>query len=82
MDFKDLNVATPKDMYVMPIVDMLVDYVDNNAFLSFMGGLSCYNQILIVVEVICKTAFRCPGSIGTFELLVMPFGLKMQVQLT
>ena len=25
MDFKDLNVATPKDMYVMPIADMLVD---------------------------------------------------------
>ena len=25
VDFRDLNVATPKDMYVMPIVDMLVD---------------------------------------------------------
>ena len=24
MDFRDLNVATPKDMYVMPIVDMLL----------------------------------------------------------
>ena len=24
VDFKDLNVATPKDMYVMPIADMLV----------------------------------------------------------
>ena len=23
-----------------------------------------------------KTAFRCPGAIGTFEWLVMPFGLK------
>ena len=25
VNFRDLNVATPKDMYVMPIVDMLVD---------------------------------------------------------
>ena len=25
VDFRDLNVATPKDMYVMPIADMLVD---------------------------------------------------------
>ena len=29
VDFRDLNDATPKDMYVMPIVDMLVDYTAN-----------------------------------------------------
>ena len=33
-------------------------------------------RILIVVEDIPKTAFACFGSIGTFEWLVMPFGLK------
>ena len=76
VDFRDLNVATPKDMYVMPIVDMLVDYTANNELLSFMDGFSSYNQILIVLEDIPKTVFRCPGSIGTFEWLVMPFGLK------
>ena len=31
--FRDLNVATPKDMYVMPIVDMLVDSTANNELL-------------------------------------------------
>ena len=41
-----------------------------------MDGFSGYNQILIEVEDIPKTAFRCPGSIRTFEWLVMPFGLK------
>ena len=41
-----------------------------------MHGFFSYNQILIVVEDILKTAFRCHGSIGTFEWLVMPFGLK------
>ena len=76
VDFRDLNVITPKDMYVMPIVDMLVDSTTNNELLSFMDGFSSYNHILIVVEDIPKTAFRCPGSIGTFEWLVMPFGLK------
>ena len=25
VDFRDLNAATPKEMYVMPIVNMLVD---------------------------------------------------------
>ena len=41
-----------------------------------MDGFSSYNQILIAVEDIPKMAFRYPGSIGTFEWLVMPFGLK------
>ena len=76
VDFRDLNVATYKDMYVMPIADMLVDSAANNEMLSFMDGFSGYNQILIAVEDIPKTAFRCPGSIRTFEWLVMPFGLK------
>ena len=76
LDFIYLNVATPKDMYVMLIADMLVDSTANNELLSFMDGFSGYNQILIVVEDISKTAFRCPSSIGTFEWMVMPFGLK------
>ena len=39
-------------------------------------GFSMYNQILIDVDDIFKTAFRCLGSLGMFEWLVMPFGLK------
>ena len=76
VNFRDLNAATPKDIYVMPIVDMLVDSTANNELLSFMDDFYGYNQILIVVDDISKTAFRCPGSLGTFEWLVMPFGLK------
>ena len=76
VDFRDLNVVTLKDMYVMPIADMLVDSTANNEMLSFMDGFSGYNQSLIVVEDIPNIDFRCPGSIGTFEWLVMPFGLK------
>ena len=71
-----LNAATPKYMYVMSIVDMLVDSTANNELLSFMDGFSGYNQILIVIDDISKTTFRCPSSLGTFEWLVMPFGLK------
>ena len=47
--FRDQNVTTPKDMYVMPIEDMLVDYADNNELLSFIDGFSMYNNILIAV---------------------------------
>ena len=65
----------------MRIIDMLVDSTANNELLSFMDDFFffCYNKILIAVEDIPKIAFRCPGSIGTFEWLVMP---KIQVQLT
>ena len=38
VDFRDLNAATPKYMYVMPIADMLVDSIANNELLSFMDG--------------------------------------------
>ena len=76
VDFRDLNVAIHKDMYVMSIADMLVDYIANNELLSFMDGFFGYNQILIVVEDIPKTTFRCPSSIGKFKWLVMPFSLK------
>ena len=55
---------------------MLVDSTLNNELLSVMDDFFGYNQILIVVNDISKTTFRCPGSVGTFEWLVMPFGLK------
>ena len=76
VDFRDLNVVTPKDMYVMPIVDMLVDSIGNSELLSFMDDFSRYNQDLIVVDDISKTAFRCPGSLGMFEWPIVPFDLK------
>ena len=76
VDFRDLNVVTPKNMYVMPIVDMLVDSTKNNELLSFMDYFFGYNQIPIAVDDIFKIAFKCPGSLETFEWLVMPFGLK------
>ena len=76
VDFRDLNVVTPKDMYVMPIADMLADSTTNNEFLSLMDGFSGYNQILIVVYDKFKITFRCPSSLGKFEWFVMRFGLK------
>ena len=48
--FRDLNVATSKDIYVMPIVDTLVDSAPNNELLFFMDGFFGYNQISITVE--------------------------------
>ncbi|GLU07027.1 hypothetical protein SLE2022_240070 [Rubroshorea leprosula] len=76
VDFRNLNLATPKDEYPMPVADLLVDGAARHRILSFMDDHSGYNQIFIAEEDIPKTAFRCPGAIGTYEWVVMPFGLK------
>ncbi|XP_073290991.1 uncharacterized protein [Primulina huaijiensis] len=76
IDFRDLNCATPKDVYVISIHDMLIDSLARHELLSFMYGFSGYNQIKIAEIDTHKIAFRCPGALGMFEWLVMPFGLK------
>nr|AAU44286.1 putative polyprotein [Oryza sativa Japonica Group] len=65
IDFRDLNKATQKDEYPMPIADQLADAASGHKLLSFMDE-----------EDIHKTAFRCPVAIGLFEWVVMTFGLK------
>ena len=72
----EIYMATPKDEYPMPVADLLVDGVSGYKVLSFMDGHLGYNQIFIAESDVHKTVFRCPGSIGTFEWVVMPFGLK------
>ena len=67
IDFRDLYQATPKDEYSMPVAEMLVDSAAGFEYLSMMDGYSGYNQILIAEEDVSKTAFRCPGAIGTYE---------------
>ncbi|KAM0971971.1 hypothetical protein ACFX2A_020157 [Malus domestica] len=76
IDFRNLNLATPKDEYTMPISDLLIDAAANHAILSFMDGHAGYNQIFIAEADVHKTAFRCPGALGIYEWIVMPFGLK------
>jgi hypothetical protein len=76
MDFRDLNRATPKDEYLMPIAKTLINAAADNKILSFMDGNASYNQIFMAPEDIHKTAFRVPGAIGLFEYVVMTFGIK------
>ncbi|CAL8135842.1 unnamed protein product [Prunus armeniaca] len=75
-DYRNLNLTTPKDEYPMPVSDLLVDGAAKRELFSFMDGHAGYNQIFIVEEDVQRTAFRCPSAIGTYEWVVMPFGLK------
>ncbi|CAN6565789.1 unnamed protein product [Malus baccata var. baccata] len=58
------------------MADLSIDAVAKHKVLSFMDGNAGYNQIKMALEDIHKTAFRCPGHVGAYEYLVMPFGLK------
>jgi hypothetical protein len=76
VDFRNLNRATPKDEYPMPVAKTLINAAVRNKILSFMDGNAGYNQIFMAPEDIHKTAFRVPGAVGLFEYVVMTFVLK------
>jgi hypothetical protein len=76
VDFRDLNRATPKDEYSMPIAETLINETAGHKILSFMDGNAGYNQIFMAPKDINKTAFRIPAAVGLFKFVVMTFGLK------
>ncbi|CAN6677874.1 unnamed protein product [Malus baccata var. baccata] len=76
VDYRNINGATPKDEYPMPMADLSIDAVVKHKVLSFMDGNVRYNQVKMAPDDIHKTTFRCPGHVGAYEYLVMPFGLK------
>jgi hypothetical protein len=76
VDFRNLNRATPKDEYPMPVATLLIDSALGNKVISFLDGNAGYNQIFMVKEDVSKTSFQCLGFVGLFEWVVMTFGLK------
>ena len=43
INFTDLNKACPKDPFLLPHIDMLVDATTGHELLSFMDAFSGYN---------------------------------------
>jgi hypothetical protein len=76
IDFRNLNKATPKDEYPVPIANMLINNDSGHRVMSLLDGNAGYNKIFMAEEDMSKTAFRCPGFIGLFEWVVMNFGLR------
>jgi hypothetical protein len=54
IDFCNLNRATPKDEYPMPIADMLVNDSFGHKVISFLDGNGGYNQIFMVRKTCTK----------------------------
>jgi hypothetical protein len=76
IDFRNLNKATPKDEYPMPIANMLINNASRHQVISVLDGNADYNQIFMSEENMSKMAFHCHGFIGLFEWVVTTFGSK------
>ena len=74
VDYRDLNWASPKDNFLLPRIDALVDNTTTNRFFSFVDRFLSYNQIKMAKEDKAKTAFTTHW--GTYAYDVMPFVLK------
>ena len=55
VDFRDLNRATPKDEYPMPVAETLINAAAGHKMMSFMDGNAGYNQIFMAPEDVHKT---------------------------
>ena len=74
VDFTDLNRAYPKDSFLMPRIDQLVDATVGHPRMSFLDAFQGYHQIPLALDDQEKTAFVTP--VGNYHYKVMPFGLK------
>ena len=74
VDYRDLNRVNPKNNFLLPHIDTLVDNTAKNSLFSFMDDFFEYNQIQMAFEDWEKTTFVTMW--GTFYYKVMPFGLK------
>ena len=80
IDFRNLNKACPKDEFLLPNMDKLIDSAARHAIFSFMDGFSGYNQIRISPKDAAKTTFRTRLGIST--ILSCPLASRTPAPLT
>ena len=74
VDYTDLNEACPKDSFLLPRIDQIVDAIARHGILSFLDAFFGYHQILMHLPDAEKTTFITPHGLYCYN--VMPFGLK------
>ena len=74
INFTDLNKIYPKDPFLMPRIDQLVDTTISHPRMNFLDAFQGYHQIPMALGDQEKTAFITPTR--NYHYKVMPFGLK------
>ena len=74
IDYTGLNKACPKDHFLLPQIDQIVDSTSGCEILSFLDAYSGYHQITMKVSNQLATSFITPY--GSYCYVTMPFGLK------
>ena len=74
VDFKDLNKACPKDPFLLPRIDQIIDATTRHDSLCFLDAYSGYHQMKMAESDQAATAFITPYDPFCFN--TMPFGLK------
>jgi hypothetical protein len=67
IDFCNLNKATRKDEYPVPIAGILINNASGHRVIICLDGNVSYNQLFMVKEDMFKMALRCPDFISLFE---------------
>jgi len=74
VDFRDLNKASPKDDFLFPHIDVLVNNITHSSMYSFMDGFLRHNQVRMAPKDKEKMIFVTPWA--TLYYKFMSFGLK------
>ena len=74
IDFTNLNNACPKDSFLLPRIDQLVNVMARHELLSFVDMFSRYNQISMYELDKEHTSFIIDRGLYCYK--VMPCGLK------
>ena len=73
VDYRKLNAVTARDVYPLPRIEELLNYLKGKKFFSLCDAIYGFWQVPIVEGDVAKTAFT--SSEGLYEFVVMPFGL-------